>query len=124
VDIALWIAQVLLALVLVAFGFTHATQRDPSNDPRMAWMHAVPKPLMTTIGILELLAAVGLVVPGLTRILPWLTPLAAWLFALLMVFAIVFHARRLGEMPNIALNVILLAVALFIAIGRTFVAPL
>jgi hypothetical protein len=50
--------------------------------------------------------------------------LAAWLFALLMVCAIVFHARRGGETRNIGLNVILLAFALFIAIGRTFIEPL
>jgi hypothetical protein len=46
------------------------------------------------------------------------------LFAALVVFAAVFHARRSREGQNIALNVILLAIALFIAIGRTFVAPL
>jgi putative oxidoreductase len=124
VDIALWIAQIVLALALLAFGFVHATLRRPGNDARTAWMGALPKPMLMTIGVLELLAALGLVLPGLTKIAPWLTPLAAWLVALLMVFAIVFHARREGEGQNIALNVVLLAVALFIAIGRTFVAPL
>lgn len=123
-DIALWIAQILLALGMLAFGVVHATQRHPESDARTAWMDALPKPMLMTIGILELLAAVGLVLPGLTKVAAWLTPLAAWLVALLMVFAIVFHARRRGEGQNIALNIVFLAVALFIAIGRTFVAPL
>jgi divalent metal cation (Fe/Co/Zn/Cd) transporter len=60
-------------------------------------MGALPKAVLTTIGILELLAAVGLVLPGLTKVAPWLTPLAAWLVALLMVFATFFLARRGGE---------------------------
>jgi putative oxidoreductase len=124
VDIVLWIAQIVLTLGMLAFGLVHATQRHSDNDARTAWMDEVPKPMLRMIGILELLAAVGLVLPGLTKVAPWLTPLAAWLVALLMVFAIVFHARRGGEGQNIALNVVLLAVALFIAIGRTFVAPL
>jgi hypothetical protein len=125
VDIALWIAQILLALACVGFGFVHALRREQgAARPRSVWMLAVPKPLLTTIGVLELLAAIGLVLPGLLKIAPWLTALAAWLFALLMIFAIAFHARRPGEGQNVALNVILLAIALFIAIGRTFVVPL
>jgi hypothetical protein len=124
VDIALWIAQAALAVACVGFGFTHAFRREQAGSkPQTAWMLAVSKPLLTTIGILEILAAVGLILPALTNTLPWLTPLAAGLFALLMVFAIVFHARRPGEGQNIALNVILLAVALFVAAGRTFVEP-
>jgi hypothetical protein len=123
-DIALWIAQVVLALAAFLFGVAHLTRRErAAEDPRTAWMLAVPKPLMATIGILELLAAIGLILPGLTHIQPWLTAAAAWLFALLMAFAIAFHARR-GEGQNIVLNVVLGAIALFIAVGRTFVAPL
>jgi hypothetical protein len=124
VDFALWIAQVVLAIACVGFGFTHAFRREVAGSrPQTAWMLAVPKPLLTTIGVLELLAAVGLILPGITNIAPWITPLAAWLFALLMVFAMVFHARRPGETPNIAFNVVLGAIALFIAVGRTLIDP-
>jgi uncharacterized membrane protein YphA (DoxX/SURF4 family) len=125
VDIALWIAQIALAFGCVVFGSSHAFRREQgAAKPETAWMLAVPKPLLTTIGVFEFLAAVGLILPATTGILPWLTPLAAWLFALMMVFAIVFHARREGETRNIGLNAILLAFALFIAIGRTFIEPL
>jgi hypothetical protein len=125
VDIALWIAQIALAFGCIVFGISHTLRREQGGaKPDTAWMLAVPKPLLTTIGVFEFLAAAGLILPAATGILPWLTPLAAWLFALLMVCAIVFHARRGGETRNIGLNVILLAFGLFIAIGRTFIEPL
>ncbi len=56
--------------------------------------------------------------PGATGILPWLTPLAAAMLALLMVFAIAFHARRPGEAQNIMLNVVLGVLSLAVAWGR------
>jgi hypothetical protein len=86
-------------------------------------MAAVGKRNMRIIGVLELLGAVGLVLPAVTGILPLLTPLAAAMFALLMAFAIVFHARRPGEVSNIAFNVILGAVALAVAYGRFVLEP-
>ena len=122
-DVILWIAQILLALVLVLFGLTHATRRDQATD-RQAWMLAVPKPLMTTIGVLEILGAVALIVPWATGIVPWLTPVAAIAVVVLMVLAAVFHARRPSEMPNIALNAVLGVVAAFIAYGRLVLEPL
>ena len=121
-DIALWIAQIVLAIGLLGFGYSHAALVDRATGRRM-WMKAVPRPLMTTIGILEILGAIGLVLPGLTGIQPWLTPLAASLVVVLMVLAAAFHARRPGELPNIALNVIVGAIAAFIAYGRYVLEP-
>jgi uncharacterized membrane protein len=121
-DIALWIAQIVLAIGLLATGLTHATRVDQATG-RQIWMKAVPRPLMTTIGVLEILGAIGLVLPGLTGIQPWLTPLTASLVVVLMVLAIAFHARRSGELPNIAFNIILGAIAAFIAYGRYVLEP-
>ena len=121
-DTALWILQVLLALGFVAAGFNHATQRDKASG-RTAWMLAVPKPLLTTIGILEIAGAAGLVLPPATGIALWLTPLAAGLLALIVVFAAVFHLRRDGEGMNAAMNLILAALAAFVAYGRLVLAP-
>jgi hypothetical protein len=67
--------------------------------------------------VLELLAVVGLVLPWATGVAPWLTPLAAAGLAVVMVGAIVTHARR-GEKQPITLNVILLLASLFVAVGR------
>jgi hypothetical protein len=63
------------------------------------------------------------VLPAATGILPWLTTLAAGMLALLMVFAIAFHARRRGEAQNIVLNVVLGALSLAVAWGRFVVEP-
>ena len=61
--------------------------------------------------------AIGLIVPPLVHILPVLTPLAALGLAVVMVGAIVVHGRR-KEYPNVAVNVVLLGLALFVAWGR------
>ena len=126
-DTVLWIVQVVLAIAFAGAGFTHirAAAADPASPrrPGMEWMSAVPPNALRTIGILEVLGAIGLVVPPLTGIAPWLAPVAAAALALLMVFAIVFHARRGNETMNIVFNAILGAVALVVAIGRGFVEP-
>src|SRR5689334_21594809 len=103
----LWVVQVLLGLMFMltdsgkAFRPEAAKKRDG-----MAWMGAVPRPLLTFIGLAELLGGLGLIVPAATGILPWLTPLAAGLLALVMVLAIAFHVPR-GEYRNITANVVL-----------------
>jgi uncharacterized membrane protein YphA (DoxX/SURF4 family) len=124
-DIILWILQVLLAVVFLGIGFSHAFRFDQmAVQPQTSWMLAVGRQQMRAIGILEILGAIGLILPALTGILPWLTPVAASALALLMVFAIVFHARRPGEGANIVFNVVLGIVALVIAVGRFAIEPL
>jgi uncharacterized membrane protein YphA (DoxX/SURF4 family) len=124
-DVALWIAQILLATAFLLFGFTHAFRYDQFiQNPRTAWGEAVGRSNLRIIGFLEILGAVGLILPAITRIQPWLVPLAAFLLGLLMICAAVFHARRTGEAPNIVFNVILGALAFFVAWGRWFVQPL
>jgi cytochrome c-type biogenesis protein CcmH/NrfF len=78
---------------------------------------------LTTIGILEVAGAAGLVLPPATGIALWVTPLAAALLALLMVFAAVFHMRRDREGMNAASNLILAALSAFVAYGRIVLAP-
>jgi hypothetical protein len=70
-----------------------------------------------------MLGAVGLILPAVTGVLPWLTPLAAVGLALVMTFAVVFHLTR-SEPRNAVGNGLLLAVAVFVAIGRYVIAPL
>jgi len=124
-NLVLWILQILLALAFIGAGAGHAFGYDRmSTQPRMSWMAVVGRRQMQTIGILEILGAIGLVLPAATGILPWLTPLAAAALAVLMLFAIVFHARRPGEAQSIVLNTVLGVVAAAIAIGRFFIAPL
>jgi uncharacterized membrane protein len=120
-DVVLWIVQVILALLFLRLGVTHA-MRPESMRERIPWMWAVPREGMLVIGILDILGGIGLILPAATRVLPWLTPLGALCLAILMVFAIVFHARR-GELPNIALNAILGLLAAFVAWGRFVAFP-
>jgi uncharacterized membrane protein len=121
-DAILWIAQVILALLFVVFAVTHARRQEQMRE-RVAWLWAVPREGLLAIGILEILGAIGLILPAVTRIQPWLTPLAALCLAILMVFAIVFHAMRGGEKRNIVLNAILGLLAAFVAWGRFVAVP-
>jgi uncharacterized membrane protein YphA (DoxX/SURF4 family) len=121
-DIALWIAQVLLAVGFVAAGVNHY-RGDDRGQAGMAWMRALPTWQLKTIGVLEVLGAVGLILPAVTRIAPWLVWLAAFGLALVMVSAIIFHVAR-REWANIVANAVLGAVAAFVFIGRLALAPL
>jgi hypothetical protein len=75
------------------------------------------------IGVAEVLAAVGLILPGITHILPVLTPLAAAGLVIVMVSAVIFHIRR-REYANVVFNLVLLALSAFVAYIRWFVLPL
>ncbi len=122
-NIALWVVQILLAVAFVGAAITHITRRERPGKG-MEWMLAVPKSLLTTIGVLEILGAIGLILPAATKILPTLTPIAGVALALLMVFAAIFHARRPGEMHNLVFNVVLGALAAFVAYGRFILEPI
>jgi uncharacterized membrane protein YphA (DoxX/SURF4 family) len=123
-NIPLWILQIVMALAFLAFGFTHAFGYERARtNPRTAWMTAVPTNALRTIGLLEIAGAIGLILPALTGIARWLTPVAALLLALLMAFAIVFHFPR-REYPNIVFNAILGVLVAVIAYGRLVASPL
>jgi uncharacterized membrane protein len=122
-EIALWILQALLALAFLILGHSHAFRYEfLASRPMSRWVTAVGSGNLRIIGILEILAGIGLILPPLTGILPWLAPLAAAMLVLLMIFAMAFHARR-REMANIGLNAILGLVALAVAYGRFFLEP-
>jgi uncharacterized membrane protein len=123
-NLLLWIGQILLALAFLGVGYSHTLRFEQmSTRPGMTWLAAVGRDRMRIIGILEILGAIGLILPAATGILPWLTPTAASALAVLMVLAIVLHARRPGEVRNIGLNAILGAIATLIAYGRFVIAP-
>jgi len=66
----------------------------------------------------EVLAAIGLILPGLLKVAPLLTPLAAVGLMVVMVGAAISH-RSLHEYPQVGLNLLLFLLALFVVIGRT-----
>jgi putative oxidoreductase len=123
-NLLLWIGQILLALAFAPVGLGHSLGfGQMATRPGMDWMAAVGRDQMRIIGGLEVLGAIGLILPAALHILPWLATLAAACLAVLMAFAVVFHARRPAEGRNIVLNVILGAIALLIVYGRLVVAP-
>jgi hypothetical protein len=79
--------------------------------------------LFLHVGVAEVLAAVGLMLPGLTRILPWLVSWAAAGIMIVMVSATIWNLVR-GEMSSAAITLVLLAMATFVADMRHRVMPI
>jgi uncharacterized membrane protein len=122
-NLVLWAGQVLVALVFLGAGVTHSIGYvQASKNPGMAWMQAIPASMVKTIGVLEILGAIGLILPALTGILTWLTPLAALLLGVVMVLAAAFHVSR-RETPNTIFNAVLGLLAFAVAFGRIVVSP-
>ncbi len=121
-NVILWILQGLLAAMFLMAGMMKATQtkaglKEKGGD-RMAWVESVSDNNLKLIGILEILAGIGLIVPQLTGVLPWLTPLAAVGLIFTMIGAIALHVKRGDGTQAIATNVVLLVLAAFVAYGR------
>jgi uncharacterized membrane protein YphA (DoxX/SURF4 family) len=120
--IALWVAQGLLAVAFLMAGATKLARPKEKLAKDMAWAEDFSQPAVRLIGAAEVLGAIGVVLPALTGVLPWLTPLAALGLVLLMVGAALTHLRR-KEYGNIAMNAVLLVLAAFVVYGRFFVLP-
>jgi len=117
-NVALWIVQGALALVFGASGVVKATRdRKRLFDDGITWVEDFPAWAVKAIGVLEILAAVGLILPAVTGIAPVLTPAAAAGIGLLMAGAVVVHFRR-GEFAFIGVIAVLLAAAVLVAWGR------
>lgn len=94
-SVALWIVNILLAAVFLAAGGAKVVRsRSDLVSAGMAWAGEVSDAGVRMIGLVEVLGAVGLVVPMATGVAPVLTPLAAVGLALVMLAATVFHVRR------------------------------
>lgn len=117
-EIALWIAQVLLGVGFLGVGFSHAFRFEQvAVNPRTSWARHVGRSNLRVIGLLEIAGAIGVIVPAVTGFVPWLASLAAVGLVLLMLAAAVFHVRR-GEKAAIAPNAVLGVIAAFVAWGR------
>jgi hypothetical protein len=119
-NIVLWVLQVLLALVFLAHGLFLLIPPATMIEAMNATMSTS---LRVFIGVAEVLGAVGLILPGLTRILPWLTYWAAAGIMMVMICATIFHAVR-GEVSGVISTACLLAMATFVAYLRWKVRPI
>ncbi len=120
--IALWIGQTLLALAFALSGFGKVAQPVEKLRERWNWTKHVAPPVIRLIGSLEILGALGLIVPKATGYLPWLTPIAAVGLVLTMMGAILTHVR-LHEAKAVGVPVVLLLLSLFIAVGYFVFVP-
>jgi hypothetical protein len=118
-NIALWIAAGLLAVVALTGGVskTFVPRAKLAATPGGAWTGERGDGFVKTLGVLELLAAVGLTLPLALDIAPVLVPVTAACWVLLMIGAMVTHLRH-GEAKFVALNLTYLAIAVFVAWGR------
>jgi putative oxidoreductase len=119
-NILLWVLQVVLALAFFAHGslflFPPAAMVDQLNASLPRWFQLY-------LGVAEILAAVGLTLPGLTRIQPWLVEWAAAGIMIVMICATVFHLTR-GELSSALTTFVLLIMATFVAYMRWRVMPI
>ncbi|HEY3561560.1 MAG TPA: DoxX family protein [Kribbella sp.] len=118
-NLAVWIVSGLLAAAFLLSGVMKvpATKESLAANPQMGWAAPFPIGLIKLIGIAEIAGALGLILPGAFGIAPWLVPTAAVGLAVVMIGAIVTHGRR-SEYPNVVANVLLLALAVFVAVER------
>jgi uncharacterized membrane protein YphA (DoxX/SURF4 family) len=119
-NIVLWILQVLLAIAFFAHGMLFLTPPAAIVEQMNA---SLPRWFQLFLGVAEVLAAVGLTLPGLTRVLPWLVTWAAAGIMIVMVSATVFHIAR-AEYSSAAITLLLLVMATFVAYVRHRVMPI
>ena len=124
-SVALWIAAIVLALAMLGSGgMKLARSRDQLVAAGMGYAEHFPPGLIKLIGVLEVLAAFGLILPGLTGIAPILVPLAATGVATIMAGAIITHLRLREPFGKSVPAIVLLLIAIFVAWGRFGAYPL
>lgn len=117
-NIVLWVIAGLLA---VAFGFSGVMKLVQPRAKLVAsgqgWAEHAPAGAEKVVGALEVLGALGLILPAVTGIAPILVPLAALGLVVVMLCAMVVHVRR-KEFSALVVNAVLLLLAAVVAWGR------
>lgn len=119
-NIVVWVLQVLLAIAFFAHGWLFLSPPAAFVEQMNA---SLPRWFQVFLGVAEVMAAIGLTLPGLTRILPWLVSWAAIGVATVTVSATAFHLAR-GEMSSAVITLVLTAIAVFVAYARHGVVPI
>lgn len=117
-NIALWIVQGFAAFMVMMAGGMKLMQTKEKLAEQMDWVNDFSQGQIRAIGILEVFGGLGLVLPWLTGILPILTPLAAVGIGLIQMGAFFTHSRRNEIVPMGLMNLMLIAMVAFVAIGR------
>lgn len=117
--IALWIATGILAALFAMAGTMKVITPYTDVRTKMSWVETVTPGQLKTIGALEVLGAIGMVLPAATGIAAWLTPVAAFALLLTMAVATVLHLRRKEPfLPSLVLGLVALAIGIgWLALG-------
>jgi uncharacterized membrane protein YphA (DoxX/SURF4 family) len=116
----LWVLQVLMAIAFLAHGWLLLF---PSPEMEQLMNTTMSRGFRLFLGVAEVLAAVGLTVPGVTRVMPWLVYCAAAGLMIVMIGATILHIRR-DEISSAVITAVLLLIVTFIAYMRWRVTPI
>ena len=119
-NIGLWILQFSLFVLFITFGYMKLV-KSKDELKGMDTLHYVDdfsERNLKLIGILEILGALGLILPQLTGIIPWLVTLSSFGLVLTMFVAMIVHLRRGDGLKSVMINIILLLMSSFITYGR------
>ena len=119
-NVVLWILQVLLALAFAAHGWLFLA---PPPEIKVQMDANLPQWFQLFMGVAEVAAAIGLILPGLTRVMPFLVTWAAVGIVIIMVAATGYHAYR-AEYSSAVITFVLLAMATFLIYGRQRLRPI
>lgn len=122
---ALWIMQGVLALMMLMPGLMKLSSTKEVLKAKgkggMDWVDDVSSSNVKLIGFIEVLIALGLILPLLITLLPnWLTGLSAVGAACTMIGAMALHLKRKDGSKAITVNVVIMVLAILIATGRFF----
>jgi hypothetical protein len=117
---ALWGLQILLALAFLAHGWLLLA---PPPDILVLMNQTMSTSFRIFLGVAEILAAIGLTLPGISRVMPWLVPAAAAGIVIVMISATVLHLMR-SEFTSAVTTTVLLAMAAYVAYMRWKVMPI
>ena len=123
-NVALWIITGLLALVALAGGLTKTFMPldKLAQHDGAAWTRGASPAFVRILGILEILAAIGLILPAVLDVAPVLVPVTAACWIALMIGAMITHGR-LGQAKLVLVNVVYLVLAVAIVVGRFGTTP-
>lgn len=119
-NITLWVVQILLAIAFFAHGLLFLT---PPPDIAAMMNASLPRWFQLFLGVAEILAAVGLTLPGAARVYPGVVVWAAVGVMIVMISATVYHVIR-AEISSAVITAVLLAMATFVAYARWRLVPI
>ena len=119
-NVGLWILQASLAILFIIFGYIKLVKSkdELKGLDTLHYVDDFSERDLKLIGILEVLGAIGLILPQLTGILPWLVTVSSFGLVLTMLVAMIVHLRRGDGIKALTINIVLLLIAAFITYGR------